>query len=74
MRTYHFQPTNLRWIDGLISDNNKLPIYETSLKPFDFPNDAERGQSFRWVPLKQLTPDDVTLPIDKKVVPLLKSE
>lgn len=42
-----------------------------STKPFDFPEDAERGQSFRWVPLQELTPDDVSLPIDKIVVEML---
>ncbi len=48
------------------------PCFPVSDKPFDFPEDAERGQSFRWLPLKKLTPADVTLPIDKKVVSLLQ--
>jgi len=39
--------------------------------PFDFPDDAERGQSFRWKALAELTEEDVTLPIDKKVVRIL---
>ena len=49
------------------------PSFRVSDKPFDFPEDAERGQSFRWLPLNNLTPDDVTLPIDKKVAGRLKS-
>lgn len=39
--------------------------------PFDFPDDAERGQSFRWKALAELTEEDVTLPIDKKVAGIL---
>ncbi len=48
------------------------PCFPVADKPFDFPEDAERGQSFRWLPHKKLTPADVTLPIDKKVVSLLQ--
>ena len=44
------------------------PCFPVADKPFDFPADAERAQSFRWLPLDRLTPDVVTLPIDKHVV------
>jgi len=50
------------------------PCFPVSDKPFDFPEDAGRGQSFRWLPLDRLTPEEVTLPIDKMVVRLLRSE
>ncbi len=43
-------------------------------KPYNFPEDVERGQSFRWLSLDKLTPDDVTLPIDKIVVEKVKEE
>ena len=49
------------------------PCFPVSEKPFDFPATAERGQWFRWIPLKHLTPAEVTLPIDKKAVEILKS-
>jgi len=49
------------------------PEFPVSDKPFDFPDEAERGQSFRWIPLNDLTPDDVSLPIDKIVVGMLNS-
>jgi ADP-ribose pyrophosphatase YjhB (NUDIX family) len=47
------------------------PCFPVSDNPFDFPDNAERGQSFRWLPLDRLTPDVVTLPIDKKVVEII---
>jgi ADP-ribose pyrophosphatase YjhB (NUDIX family) len=47
---------------------------KASDKPYDFPEDAERGQSFRWLPVIQLSPDDVTLPIDKIVVEKMRGE
>ncbi len=48
------------------------PCFPVSEKPFDFPEDAERGQSFRWKALQDLTPEDLTLPIDKKVAVMLE--
>ncbi|HHJ10800.1 MAG TPA: NUDIX domain-containing protein [Bacteroidetes bacterium] len=50
------------------------PSFPVADKPFDFPDGAERGQSFRWLSLKRLTPDTLTLPIDKKVIELLNSK
>jgi ADP-ribose pyrophosphatase YjhB (NUDIX family) len=50
------------------------PGFSVSNKSFDFPDDAERGQSFRWMSVSKLTPDDVTLPIDKIVVEMLRAE
>ncbi len=47
------------------------PCFPVSDKPFDFPENAERGQSFRWLPFDRLTSDAVTLPIDKKVVEII---
>lgn len=43
---------------------------EVAVKPFDF-SEVEGAQVFRWVPVNGLSPDDVTFPIDKKVVGLL---
>jgi len=40
--------------------------------PFDFDGDGETLQSFRWVNLDDLTPEDMTFPIDRHVVKLLK--
>ncbi len=51
----------------------RQPDLKISKKPFDFPESTERGQSLRWIPLRSITPNDVTLPIDKKVVEILKT-
>lgn len=42
-----------------------------SEKKFDF-TDKNSSQSFRWVPLNKLFPDEFTFPIDQKVSQLLK--
>jgi 8-oxo-dGTP diphosphatase len=42
-----------------------------SEKAFDFPENKEGAISFRWIPIKSLTEETVTFPIDKKVVTLL---
>ena len=41
---------------------------------FDFPEMKNGMQSFRWKHLKDLSEDDVSFPIDKKVVRLLKNK
>lgn len=52
---------------------------ETKTKPFDLSADQisdPNGESevFRWIPWNQLSPDDMSLPIDKKVIQLLKAK
>jgi 8-oxo-dGTP diphosphatase len=54
---------------------NILPIKLTiKNKAFDFDGDTEPLQAFRWIKLSQITPDDVTFPIDKHVVELLNKD
>jgi mutator protein MutT len=76
--TDYFQPTHL-----LNVPQQLLSIYylmklknpeqlKTSKKPFDF-EDVDGAQSFRWVKLEELDADDLTFPIDKKVLGMLKS-
>jgi len=49
------------------------PAFKISTKINDF--EGKNGdQSFRWILLKRLSVNDVTLPIDKKVVSLLKKK
>ena len=45
--------------------------FKISTKSFDFPEMKNGNQSFRWKNILELTPDDVTFPIDKKVVELI---
>ena len=47
-----------------------LPI---KTKPFDFENAMDGAQTFRWINLGALKKEDVTLPIDQKVVELIKN-
>lgn len=47
---------------------------KVSEKKFDFEEQKNNSYSFRWMNLKSLSPDDVTFPIDKKVVELLHAE
>ena len=52
---------------------NKIK-FKVSEDAFDFPEMKNGMQSFRWKLLKDLTEDDVSFPIDKKVVVLLKEK
>jgi len=45
--------------------------FKISSKPFDFA-DQDLKQSFRWKSIKELSTEDLTHPIDKKVAGLLK--
>ena len=48
--------------------------FKISDKPFDFDTKSKVGQSFRWVKLSILKPEDMTLPIDRKVLTMLLNE
>lgn len=78
--TDYFQPTKL-----LSEPQQLLSIYyrveladyvglKTSQKAFDFKETIEGAQSFRWVMLKRLNPEELTFPIDQKIIPLLKEK
>lgn len=43
-------------------------------RAFDFDAGGDLRQSFRWVPVSELSPDDVTFETDKRVVELLKEQ
>jgi 8-oxo-dGTP pyrophosphatase MutT (NUDIX family) len=48
------------------------PRFEISAKPFDFEG-LENGKiSFRWKKLMNISEDEMTLPVDKKVLEMLK--
>jgi hypothetical protein len=46
---------------------------KTTGRRFDF-EDVEGAQTFRWVELSTLPVDELTFPIDRKVLKMLKSE
>lgn len=51
----------------------KKPQFKISDKAFDFEKLEEGNQSFRWIKLKNLQEKELSLPIDKKVVAIIKN-
>lgn len=48
------------------------PVFRISERPFDFSAENEL-QSFRWASIRELSENDLTFPIDRHVMRLLKS-
>ncbi len=48
------------------------PRFKITDKPYDFP-EINGSQSFRWAYIDQLTEDDLTFPVDRHVLDLLKN-
>ena len=48
--------------------------FKISVKSFDFKELIEGKQSFRWKQIKDLQKNDLSLPIDKKVLEIIKSK
>jgi 8-oxo-dGTP diphosphatase len=77
----HFYTTDF-FIKSAFNDSQVIGVYylvkntsplEMAFKitPFDFDQQGDLLQSFRWVNLDNLRPDDVTFPADRQVVKLL---
>lgn len=49
----------------------ELHRFQITTSKFDFPERVDGGQCFRWIPLDQLSPDELTFPVDKKVAEML---
>lgn len=49
-------------------------MFKISSNPFDFEQDKNTKQSFRWVKIKYLNEDEITFPIDKFVAGKLKQQ
>jgi len=47
--------------------------FKLSTKSFDFEEKINGSQSFRWVPLNNINIEDLTFPIDKSVLEMLKT-
>lgn len=53
----------------------KEPVkFRISEKPFDFSEMTNGNQSFRWKKIVDLSPDDLSFPVDKHVAVLLKEK
>ena len=78
--TDYFQPTYfLPQTEQLLSIYYLAQLHNPALlnvaaKPFDFEDVVEGALRFRWIPLQQLSINELTLPIDKVVVGLLKQD
>ncbi len=80
--TGHFYTTDFFQPTRFFKDTQLISIYytfelpanhqlKTSVRKFDFEKGKNGSQSFRWIPLSELTPEEMTFPIDKKVVEML---
>lgn len=53
----------------------KEPVkFKISTIPFDFNEMKNGNQSFRWVDIWEMTPEDLTFPIDRMVLGMLKKD
>jgi 8-oxo-dGTP diphosphatase len=50
------------------------PCFNISAKPFDFPNLVNGSQSFRWALVSALSEEELSFPVDRYVLGLLKKE
>lgn len=48
--------------------------FKISQKAFDFKELKDGNQSFRWIAIKELKKNDLSLPIDKKMVDIIQSK
>ena len=76
--TEHFYTTDYMQVSAYNREHQIISIYylvkaigefkiTTSEKIFDFKNDTDYAQTFRWMDLKSISENDFTLPIDKLV-------
>ena len=80
----HFYTTDF-FLKSAFSDAQIVSIYYTvkniaplnlniKQKPFDFDDEGEVLQAFRWVKISELKVEDITFPIDQHVVKLLREQ
>ncbi len=70
-KAYFFQDHQLISIYYLanLTEEGKIKVSE---RAFDFKDYTDGQQSFRWVPLREIEEEDLTFPIDRKVIGMLK--
>jgi 8-oxo-dGTP diphosphatase len=79
----HFYTTDFFQEAMFFNDAQLISIYYTakflepirfkiSDKPFDFPEKVNGSQSFRWKSATELSAEELTFPIDKKVAEIIK--
>lgn len=81
----HFYTTDYMQVSAYNPAHQIISIYylvkpvssfeiETTSKIFDFKNNLEHEQSFRWLELNSVTENDFTLPIDKLVGKMIQDK
>jgi hypothetical protein len=50
------------------------PRFQISTKAFDFEPVVNGSQSFRWADVNRLKPEDITFPVDRFVLRMLREE
>jgi len=74
--TDHFQASAFNANDQLISIYYLVktiePLAIKTANKFEFPENKDGAQLFRWIKLNEIGENDFTFPIDKKVAELLK--
>lgn len=53
-------------------DGQRLPLFHVGEKKYDFVDRHEREQRFRWQSIRELKIEDLSLPLDQQIVPILK--
>lgn len=82
--TEHFYTTDFFQQSAFNKNDQLLSIYylirpvdghrfKISGSKFDFSEKIDGAQAFRWIPLDELSADDLTFPVDKKVAGLLRA-
>ena len=68
-------PTESQLINIYYLVQAKKPFpFQTTGKKFDFPAVVDGVQSFRWIPITELTEEEFTFPIDKFIVNKLQKD
>ena len=81
----HFYTTDFFQVSAFNKQQQLLSIYylvkntaplliEIKGKKFDFEERVEGAQTFRWIPVKELSAEEFMFPVDKKVSLLLKEK
>jgi ADP-ribose pyrophosphatase YjhB (NUDIX family) len=81
----HFYTTDFYQKALFYDDQQLISIYYTarlkepvrfriSRKAFDFDELTEGSQSFRWIPVKDLDPSEITFPVDRHVANLIREK
>lgn len=69
-KSFFFNATQLLSVYYIVKFIDEIK-FKISDKPFDYDELINGNQSFRWKSIKDLSPDDLTLPIDKIVAGML---